>query len=94
MKRLLALLALPLAACGSTGDYPGAAPAAAPMTPPVAANAAAANQPIAQVDTFMVMPAPPVLPPLRTYNTDGTSTPYMAPQQPTMPGVLPPLRRY
>ncbi len=91
MKRFLALLALPLAACASTGDYPGATPAAAPLTPPVASSAATVNEPIAQVDTFAVIPAPPVLTPTRSYNTDGTY--YELPRM-QQPGVLPPLRRY
>ncbi len=96
MTRSLALLALPLAACASTGDYTGAAYAPAPVTlvAPVAASPAAVQEPIAQVDTFAVIPAPPVLQPSRIYNTDGTWQPYVAPQQQPMPGVLPPIRRY
>ena len=92
MTRLLALLALPLAACATTDDTP------APVAPvhlvaPTASSLATMQQPIARVDTFQVLPAPPVIPPARIYNTDGTSTPYIAPQLPPMPGVLPPLRR-
>lgn len=94
MTRLLALLALPLAACATT-DYTPAPVAPVTLAPPVASSYGTLNQPIAQVDTFQVLPAPPpVLPPLRVYNTNGSSTPYIMPQQPPMPGVLPPLRRY
>ncbi len=52
MNRIIALLALPLAACASTGDYPGAKPAPVAYTAPIALE-----QPT-QVDNFAVVQTP------------------------------------
>lgn len=79
---IAALLALPLAACASTGDYSGAAPVA-PVT----------SAPIAEMtwptDPFIVTapgPAGAMTPYYVTPTPGGGSV--------VQPGVLPPLRRY
>ena len=94
MRPALMLIA-PLAACASTGDYPGARPApvasAAPLAWPTDPFVVTAPGPAGAQTPYNVLPTPSVLTPLRSYNTDGTY--YNLPRT-AQPGVLPPLRRY
>jgi hypothetical protein len=61
MTRLLALLALPLAACASTGDYQGATPAPvaqAPLTMPAQPFIVTAPGPAGPATPYHVTPTP------------------------------------
>lgn len=84
----LALVSLSLAACASTGDYPGMTPAPAAYTPlPITETIT----PFDNGAEWTIQRTPPVMAPLRSYNTDGSS---YATQRQVQPGVLPPMRSY
>lgn len=90
MKQLpLLLAAASLAACTSTGDYPGATPAPVAYTAPFPLTETITPFP-GQPD-WTIQRTPGVLSPTRSYNTDGSS---YATQRVVQPGVLPPLRAY
>lgn len=75
MRRLLLALALPLAACASTGEYPGAPPA--PIAPVAAPRAA----------PVLEMPAEPFI--VTAPGPAGAFTPYHVVPMPMGPIVTP-----
>ena len=92
MKQLpLLLAAASLAACTSTGDYPGATPAPVAYTAPAPLPLTETITPFEGQPDWTIQRTPGVLSPTRSYNTDGSS---YATQRVVQPGVLPPLRSY
>lgn len=85
----LVLAAASLAACTSTGDYPGATPAPVAYTAPLPLTETIT--PFDGQPDWTIQRTPGVLSPTRSYNTDGSS---YATQRQLQPGVLPPLRTY
>ena len=85
----LILAAASIAACTSTGDYPGATPAPVAYTAPLPLTETIT--PFSGQPDWTIQRTPGVLSPLRSYTTNGSS---YATQRQLQPGVLPPLRAY
>lgn len=77
MRKLFAIMAMPLAACASIGDYPGAMPAPVAYTAPARPLAAAP----------LVMPAEPYI--VTAPGPAGPATPYHVTPTPMGPIVTP-----
>lgn len=88
---ILIFTAASLAACTSTGDYPGATPAPVAYTATAPLPLTETITPFDGQPDWTIQRTPGVLSPTRSYNTDGSS---YSTQRVVQPGVLPPLRSY